>query len=78
MPMGEFATRMKYRLPVKVVIIKNNSLGMIKWEQMVFLGHPEYGCEAATGAGHRRAGPGRSGARGYAQPREDCPHRALG
>jgi pyruvate dehydrogenase (quinone)/pyruvate oxidase len=27
------------------VIIKNNSLGMIKWEQMVFLGNPEYGCE---------------------------------
>jgi pyruvate dehydrogenase (quinone) len=27
------------------VIVKNNSLGMIKWEQMVFLGNPEYGCE---------------------------------
>jgi pyruvate dehydrogenase (quinone) len=30
---------------VKVVIIKNNTLGMIKWEQMIFLGNPEYGCE---------------------------------
>jgi pyruvate dehydrogenase (quinone)/pyruvate oxidase len=30
---------------VKVVVIKNNSLGMIKWEQMVFLGNPEYGCD---------------------------------
>jgi pyruvate dehydrogenase (quinone)/pyruvate oxidase len=30
---------------VKVVIIKNNTLGQIKWEQMVFLGNPEYGCE---------------------------------
>jgi pyruvate dehydrogenase (quinone)/pyruvate oxidase len=28
-----------------VVVIKNNTLGMIKWEQMVFLGNPEYGCE---------------------------------
>src|SRR5437899_5667878 len=45
MLMGEFATAVKYRLPVKVVIIKNNVLGMIKWEQMVFLGNPEYGVE---------------------------------
>jgi pyruvate dehydrogenase (quinone) len=45
MLMGEFATAVKYRLPIKVVIIKNNVLGMIKWEQMVFLGNPEYGCE---------------------------------
>ena len=30
----------KYRLPIKIVIIKNNALGMIKWEQMVFLGNP--------------------------------------
>jgi pyruvate dehydrogenase (quinone)/pyruvate oxidase len=27
------------------VIIKNNTLGQIKWEQMVFLGNPEYGVE---------------------------------
>jgi pyruvate dehydrogenase (quinone)/pyruvate oxidase len=45
MLMGEFATAVKYKLPVKVVIIKNNTLGQIKWEQMVFLGNPEYGCE---------------------------------
>jgi pyruvate dehydrogenase (quinone) len=43
MLMGEFATAVKYRLPIKVVIVKNNTLGMIKWEQMVFLGNPEYG-----------------------------------
>jgi len=35
----------KYGLPVKVVIVKNNTLGQIKWEQMVFLGNPEYGCD---------------------------------
>jgi pyruvate dehydrogenase (quinone) len=45
MLMGEFANCVKYQLPVKVVIVKNNSLGQIKWEQMVFLGNPEYGCE---------------------------------
>ena len=26
-------------------MIKNNTLGQIKWEQMVFLGNPEYGCD---------------------------------
>jgi pyruvate dehydrogenase (quinone) len=45
MLMAEFATCVKYNLPVKVILIKNNTLGMIKWEQMVFLGNPEYGCE---------------------------------
>ena len=45
MLMAEFVTAVKYRLPIKVVVIKNNTLGMIKWEQMVFLGNPEYGCE---------------------------------
>ena len=45
MLMGEFATAVKYQLPIKVVIIKNNTLGQIKWEQMVFLGNPEYGCD---------------------------------
>jgi len=45
MLMAEFATCVKYHLPVKVFVLKNNTLGMIKWEQMVFLGNPEYGCE---------------------------------
>ena len=45
MLMAEFATAVKYDLPVKVVVIKNNTLGQIKWEQMVFLGDSEYGCE---------------------------------
>ncbi|MBV9356245.1 MAG: pyruvate oxidase [Chloroflexi bacterium] len=43
MLMADFSTAVKYRLPIKVVIIKNNVLGMIRWEQMVFLGNPEYG-----------------------------------
>ncbi len=45
MLMGEFATAVKYKLPIKVIVIKNNTLGQIKWEQMVFLGNPEYGCD---------------------------------
>ena len=45
MLMGEFLTAVKYGLPILVVIIKNNTLGQIKWEQIVFLGNPEYGCE---------------------------------
>jgi len=45
MLMAEFSTCVKYRLPVKVVVVKNNTLGQIKWEQLVFLGNPEYGCE---------------------------------
>src|SRR5882672_11469950 len=45
MLMAEFATCVKYRLPVKIFVVKNNTLGQIKWEQMVFLGNPEYGCE---------------------------------
>ncbi len=45
MLMVELATAVKYKLPIKVVIIKNNTLGQIKWEQMVMLGNPEYVCE---------------------------------
>lgn len=45
MLMAEFVTAVKYKLPIKVVIIKNNVLGQIKWEQMVFLGNPEYACD---------------------------------
>ncbi len=45
MLMGELATCVKYGLDVKIVVIKNNTLGQIKWEQMVFLGNPEYVCE---------------------------------
>ena len=45
MLMADFVTAVKYNLPIKVVIIKNNTLGQIKWEQMVFLGNPEYGVD---------------------------------
>jgi pyruvate dehydrogenase (quinone)/pyruvate oxidase len=45
MLMADFVTAVKYKLPIKVVIIKNDTLGQIKWEQMVFLGNPEYGVQ---------------------------------
>ncbi len=64
MLMCEFSTAVKYGLPIKVVVIKNGVLGMIRWEQMGFLGHPEYGtqfhdidfvkfAEACGGVGYR-------------------------
>ena len=45
MLMGELATLVKYKLNVKVIVIKNNTLGQIKWEQMVFEGNPEFGVD---------------------------------
>lgn len=45
MLMGDFVTLRKYDLDAKIIVIKNDTLGQIKWEQMVFLGNPEYGCE---------------------------------
>jgi pyruvate dehydrogenase (quinone) len=45
MLMGEIITAVAYNLPIKVVVIKNNTLGQIKWEQMAFQGNPEYQCE---------------------------------
>ena len=45
MLMCELATAVKYGLDVKIIVIKNNTLGQIKWEQMVFLGNPEYVCD---------------------------------
>ncbi|MGC1372333.1 MAG: thiamine pyrophosphate-dependent enzyme [Candidatus Sulfotelmatobacter sp.] len=45
MLMGELATLAKYKLPVKVIVIKNNVLGQIKWEQMVLDANPEFGVD---------------------------------
>jgi pyruvate dehydrogenase (quinone)/pyruvate oxidase len=47
MQLGDFLTCVQHGLPVKVLVIKNNTLGLIKWEQMVFLGNPEYGVNMA-------------------------------
>ncbi|WP_019401905.1 thiamine pyrophosphate-dependent enzyme [Chelatococcus sp. GW1] len=45
MQLGEFSTAVRYRLPLKVLVIKNNMLNQIAWEQMMFLGNPQFGCE---------------------------------
>lgn len=45
MLIGEIATLVKYNLQVCVVVIKNNVLGQIKWEQMILEGNPEFGVE---------------------------------
>ncbi|RKN54826.1 pyruvate oxidase, partial [Streptomyces klenkii] len=42
MLMAEFLTAVHARLPITVVVSNNNTLGEIKWEQMV-LGYPEHG-----------------------------------
>jgi thiamine pyrophosphate-dependent acetolactate synthase large subunit-like protein len=44
MLLGELATVVRYGLPIKIVVMKNNTLGQIKWEQLMFLGNPEYEC----------------------------------
>jgi pyruvate dehydrogenase (quinone)/pyruvate oxidase len=64
MLMCEFSTAVRYNLPIKVIVTRNGSLGMIRWEQIGFLGHPEYGvkfedidltkfAEACGGVGYR-------------------------
>jgi len=76
MLMGEIATTILTGSPYKIVVVKNNSLGQIKWEQMVFLGNPEYACDLHPDRlrglrprlrrpwrHHRRSGPLRRGAR---------------
>jgi pyruvate dehydrogenase (quinone) len=45
MSLAELATCVRYRLPVKVIVLNNESLGQIRWEQMMFLGNPEFGCD---------------------------------
>jgi pyruvate dehydrogenase (quinone) len=45
MLLGELATVVRYKLPIKIVVMKNGSLGQIKWEQLMFLGNREYECD---------------------------------
>ncbi len=42
MLMAEMATAVKYNLPVKILIFKNNSLAEVRWEQIVLTGYPEF------------------------------------
>jgi len=45
MLMGELATIAKYRLPIKILVIKNNSFGEIRWEQLALEGNPSFGVD---------------------------------
>ena len=45
MQLGEFSTAARYRIPLKLLVIKNGMLNQIAWEQMMFLGNPQFGCE---------------------------------
>jgi pyruvate dehydrogenase (quinone)/pyruvate decarboxylase len=44
--MGELVTAVKYDLPVKIIVLRNNSLAEVLFEQRE-LGNPNYGCELA-------------------------------
>ncbi len=46
MLMAELSTAVANKLPVKIVILKNNSLAEVKFEQKE-IGNPEYGCSLA-------------------------------
>jgi thiamine pyrophosphate-dependent acetolactate synthase large subunit-like protein len=45
MLMGDLATLAQHDLPVKVVVMNNSSLGLIVWEQIAYLGNPQYACD---------------------------------
>ncbi len=45
MLMGELATIAKYKLPIKILLIKNDSFGHIKWEQLAMEGNPSFGID---------------------------------
>src|SRR5690606_21405294 len=45
MQLGELSTAVRYHIPLKVLVLKNNMLNQIAWEQMMFLGNPQFACE---------------------------------
>jgi pyruvate dehydrogenase (quinone)/pyruvate decarboxylase len=46
MLMAELTTAVAYKLPIKIVLLKNDSLAEVKFEQRE-IGNPEYGCDLA-------------------------------
>lgn len=47
MQRGEFSTAVSHNLPLKLLVICNGMLNQIAWEQMMFLGNPQFACELA-------------------------------
>jgi pyruvate dehydrogenase (quinone) len=75
MLMAGIATLVKYNLRVAVVVVKNNVLGQIKWEQMILEGNPEYGVELQPIDFAKVAEA--CGARGYTIERPEDAERIL-
>jgi pyruvate dehydrogenase (quinone) len=46
MLMAEFSTAVAHNLPIKIILLKNNSLAEVRFEQQE-LGFPEFGCDLA-------------------------------
>ena len=44
MQLGELATVAGLGLDIKIIVVKNAALAQVRWEQLVFLGTPDYGC----------------------------------
>jgi pyruvate dehydrogenase (quinone) len=44
MLMAELSTAVQHRLPIKIIVLKNNSLSEVRFEQKD-LGYPNYGCD---------------------------------
>ncbi|NNG73941.1 pyruvate oxidase [Rhizobium laguerreae] len=47
MQLGEFSTAVRLAIPLKLLVICNGMLNQIAWEQMMFLGNPQFACELA-------------------------------
>jgi pyruvate dehydrogenase (quinone) len=45
MLMGDLVTLRKYAFDVKLIVLRNDMLGMIEWEQLAELGNPRFGVE---------------------------------
>jgi pyruvate dehydrogenase (quinone) len=43
MVLSDLATLVQHKLPVKVIVLKNGSVMLERWEQTGFLGNPEFG-----------------------------------
>jgi pyruvate dehydrogenase (quinone)/pyruvate decarboxylase len=46
MLMAELSTAVAHNLPIKIILLKNDSLAEVKFEQRE-IGNPEYGCDLA-------------------------------
>ena len=45
MGLGDLATCVRHRLNLKLLVLRNDTLGSVRWDQSMFAGNPEYGCD---------------------------------